>query len=71
MTICTYAHVSANISPSNLVAAHKAQGQEQVPVLDRVATQLESVLALVLEAHRQVGPTEEMHQAKEAVLVLE
>jgi hypothetical protein len=73
MTISTFAHVAANITLSQLgmiVAARKAQAQELVPGSDRVATQLELALALVLEAPRQ-GPTTEMHQVKAAVLVLE
>lgn len=71
MTISTFAHVPANITPQlgMLVAARKAQAQEQVPGSDRAATQLESALALVLAAYRQ-GPME-VHQAKAAELVLE
>jgi hypothetical protein len=72
MTTSTFAHVAAKISPSQLevlVGVHKAQALGLVPGSDRVATQLESELALVLETHRQ-GPTE-MLQAKAAVLVLE
>lgn len=72
MTISTFAHVPANITsqPGMVVAARKAQAQEQVPGSDRAATLLESALALVLAAHRQ-GPTTEMLRAKAAVLVLE
>ena len=72
MTISTFAHVPANITSQLgiLVAARKAQAQEQVPGSGRVATQLESALELVLAAHRQ-GTITEMLRAKAAVPVLE
>jgi len=69
MTTCTFARVTAKISPSQLGQTHQAQGQVQVPGLDKEATRLASAVAPVVAAHRpgHMG----LLPARAAALVLE
>jgi len=55
MTTCTFAHVTAKISPNQLGGTHPGQGQAQVPESDKEATRLASALAPAVAALRP-GP---------------
>jgi hypothetical protein len=52
MTTCTFAHVTAKISHSQVGGTRQAQGQAQVPELDKEGTRLASALAPAVAVHR-------------------